>query len=520
MDHNDRQIVRGEYHMLLNSLIRPLQYDVIQGTLDKEIRSIAYDSRNVTKDSVFVVITGFTKDGRQYIPQAIEKGATVLVVDHDVHLQDNREEVTILKVRNSREALAIISAEFYEHPGDALHLIGITGTNGKTSTTYLLKEIFEQAKHTLAVIGTNGTVMNDKRIENKTTTPESLELQQLLCEMHGLDISTCMMEVSSHALELYRVHGLHYDIGIFMNLTPDHLELHKTMEHYFQAKAALFELTNKFNIINVDDSYGKRLVERLVDKEAKIVTFGVHEEADIYPTDIEYSFNQTTFVVHTPAESAKITVNIPGEIYLYNSLAAIATAVCSGISLDVIQKGFEQLDYISGRMELAYDNPNLKVVIDFAHTEDALRNVLQTLRPYVKGRLILVFGVYADMSESGANKRLGMGKVAATYADYSIVTSDNPKWNNPEKILQETSAAVEKYNGNYVAILDRKAAIEYAIQMSQKDDMVLLAGKGHEMTQIIGAKAIPFNEKDIVLNAIHTNKLDGHYLCGDVNDHE
>lgn len=496
--------------MLLNSLITKLDYDMIQGTLNKGVESVAYDSRKVVKDSVFVAISGFMQDGHQYISSAIKQGATVIVVEKDVEIEESNE-VTVLKVKSSREALAIISAAFYENPGNDIHLIGITGTNGKTSTTYLMKSIFEQAKQSFALIGTNGTVINNKQVENKTTTPESLELQQLLKEMKKLDISTCMMEVSSHALELNRVHGLNYDIGVFMNLTPDHLELHKTMENYFQSKARLFGLTNRFNIINIDDQYGKRLVKELSDQETTTVTFGMCEEADIYPTDIEYSFKKTSFIVHTPAESAKITVNIPGKVYLYNSLATIATAICSDIPMNVIQKGFEQVENISGRLELAYDGPNIKVVIDFAHTEDALKNALETLRPFVTGRLILVFGVYADMSESGENKRQGMGEVAAKYADFSVVTSDNPKLNDPEKILQEVSAAVQKYGGNYTAMMDRKEAIEYAVQIAEKDDVILIAGKGHETTQIVGTKEIPFNEKEIVLHAMDKRNLEMQY---------
>jgi len=488
--------------MLLNALLTKLHYEIIQGTLDKDVESIAYDSRKVTKNSIFVAITGYMQDGHQFIPEAINRGATAIIVETDVQVKTSKE-VTVLKVQNARKALAVMAATFYGNPGNDVHLIGITGTNGKTSTTYIMKSIFEQAKQSLALIGTNGTVINSKKVENKTTTPESLELHQLLSEMKTLDISTCMMEVSSHALELNRVYGFHYDIGIFMNLTPDHLEMHQTMEDYFLAKAKLFDLTNRFNIINIDDPYGKRLAQKLTDKETKTVTFGMHENADIYPTDIEYSFHNTSFVVHTPVESAEITINIPGEMYVYNSLAAIATAVCSDIPMHVIQKGFEQIEQIDGRLELVYNHANLNVVIDFAHTEDALKNALETIRPYVTGRLILVFGVYADMSKSGENKRLGMGKVAAKHADFSVVTSDNPKLNDPRQILQEVSAAVKKNGGLYTTILDRKEAIEYAVQMSKKGDYILIAGKGHETTQVIGTTEIPFNEREIVLDAIH-----------------
>ena len=492
--------------MLLNNLLTKLQFEKIQGSLDKQVQSIAYNSNEVTEKGVFVAITGFMEDGHHYISEAIKQGATVIILEKNIMIEES-QNVTVLKVENSREALALITNAFYSNPGDNLHLIGITGTNGKTSTTYLLKSIFESAERSFSLIGTNGTIINNKKIENKTTTPEALELQQLLSEINQLNISTCMMEVSSHALELSRVDTLNFDIGIFMNLTPDHLEMHKTMEGYFQAKAKLFDLTNRFNIINVDDPYGKRLVKDLETKEAKTVTFGINEDADIYPTNIEYSFNQTSFTVHTPVESADITVNIPGKIYLYNSLAAIATAVCSDIPMDFIQKGFAQIEHIKGRLELVYNSSELKVIIDFAHTEDALKNVLETIRPFVTGRLILVFGVYADMSESGKHKRIGMGKVAAHYADFSVVTSDNPKMNDAEQILQEISVAVEKYDGNYKAILDRKDAIDYAVQMAEENDVILIAGKGHETSQIIGTEAIPFSEKEIVLEAINRKKL-------------
>lgn len=499
--------------MLLNTLLTDVPYDLLQGSLNKNIQSITYDSREVKANSVFVAITGFSQDGHQYIHKAIELGATVILVEKNVTCVDF-PDVTFLKVANTRKALALLSANLYDHPGDSMELIGITGTNGKTSTTYLLKSILEQAEQTHALIGTTGVFINDQKIDAKTTTPttpESLELQQILCEMKNACVSTCMMEVSSHALHLHRVDGLHYDIGVFMNLTPDHLEMHKTMEDYFQAKAMLFDLTSKYNIINVDDPYGKRLVEKLTQHQAKTITFGIHNEADIYPSSIEYSLEKTTFTVHTPTESAKMTIHIPGEIYVYNSLAAIASALSAGIPMKMIQKGLAQVKQIKGRLEVAYSSNDLNVVIDFAHTEDSLKNALQTLKPHVKGKLILVFGVYADMSKSGEDKRLGMGTIAAKYADFSIVTSDNPKLNDPEKILHEVSQAVQANNGSYKAILDRKKAIEYAIEISEKNDMILIAGKGHETTQVIGTKEIPFNEKEIVLDAIEKRKFEVQY---------
>ncbi|RDW21532.1 UDP-N-acetylmuramoyl-L-alanyl-D-glutamate--2,6-diaminopimelate ligase [Oceanobacillus chungangensis] len=485
--------------MLLTSILQSLSFDVIQGDINQEIQSIAYDSRDVQTNSVFVAITGFSVDGHNYIDSAIERGASVIIAERKVTTD---KDVTILQVADTRNALALVSANFYHHPTEKLNLIGITGTNGKTSISYFIKSIYDEAKKSIALIGTIGTVINDQVIQTKNTTPESLNLQQFFAAMVEENTKNCMMEVSSHALNLDRVAYSKFNTGIFTNLTPDHLELHKNMDEYFEAKAKLFEMTDSWNIINADDPYGRKLIDRVKNYDTKLVTYGIHNQADIYATDIEYSFNHTVYTVHTPTESVKIRVNLPGEIYVLNSLAAIACAYNNGIPIEVIQQGIHQVKEIKGRLEVVYEKNNFKVIVDFAHTEDALAKAINTLRPFAKGRIILVFGVYADLSEDGKQKFNGMAHVASRLADLSIITLDNPKHHDPVLIMNETIQAMENHEGAYEAIPDRKEAIEHAINISNENDIILIAGKGHETTQIIGDKEISFNEKEIALDAL------------------
>lgn len=485
--------------MLLASIIKNLDFTLVQGKLDIEIERITSNSREVKENSLFVAVPGFVVDGHSFINQAIENGAVAVVVDRDINIS---QDITVIKVSNSRDALANVSAHYHGNPSKEMLLIGITGTNGKTSTSYLVKSIFEEAEKQIGVIGTMGTEFNGSVIKNKNTTPESSELQKLLKLMVDDNVDNCIMEVSSHALELNRVSYCDFNIGIFTNLTPDHLELHKTMDEYFNAKAKLFDLTSEYNIINIDDKYGLRLLDLLKDKSSKLITYGLDDNADIYPSEIHYEFDHTTYTLNTPSGNIRIRVNLPGVIYVYNSLAAIACALCCGIKLETIQAGINNVDGIKGRMEIVYKRGDYNVVVDFSHTEDALEKALNTLKPYVKGRLILVFGVYADSSLDGRKKREGMAKVASKFADLSIVTSDNPKNHDPHMIIQEISEAMGKYKGEYLSILDREEAINYAIDESTENDTILIAGKGHETSQIIGNIEVPFNEREIVMEAL------------------
>lgn len=491
--------------MLLTNILRDLTYTIVKDNLQQEISGIAFNSKDVRKGNIFVCITGFSVDGHDMVDEAIDKGASVIIIEKDVQVS---RDVTILKVSNTRNALAKIAANFYEHPTDNINVIGITGTNGKTSITHFIKSILDEAKQSVGIIGTMGTLINDEAIPTQNTTPESLDLQHFFAEMEKSGVDSCLIEVSSHALALDRVAYTKFNTGIFTNLTPDHLELHKNMEEYFEAKAMLFQMTEEFNIINADDFYGQKLIERLKNNDVKTITYGIHEKCDFYATNIEYRFNQTSYTLHTPFETAEITIHLPGEIYVANSLAAIAAAYSNGIKIEAIKRGLKKVTTIAGRFEVVYEKDDFKVIVDFAHTEDALQKTLSILKPFVKGKIILVFGVYADMSENGKEKRYGMGRVAAEYADFSVVTLDNPKHNDVNQIINETTESIIRNKGKYIAIPDRKEAIRYAIEISEENDFILLAGKGHERTQVIGDKEFTFSEKDIVKEAMKEKIFD------------
>ncbi|WP_168121330.1 UDP-N-acetylmuramoyl-L-alanyl-D-glutamate--2,6-diaminopimelate ligase [Paenibacillus sp. HB172176] len=484
--------------MLLRDLLQDISCDILQGTIDKEVEGIAFDSRECAENWLFVAVRGFTVDGHDYIQKAVASGAAAIITEKAV---DAGSSVTVLQVDDSRLALAYAASRFHGQPASKLNLIGITGTNGKTSTTYFLKSILEKANKTVGIIGTIGAMVGDKKLATRSTTPttpESLHLQQMFADMAESKVDCCVMEVSSHALSLKRTAASAFKSGIFTNLTPDHLELHLTMEDYFEAKAMLFDLTTDYNIINIDDPYGKRLAERLSSRDAELVTYSIESQADVYATDIRYYAEHTEYVAHTPAGSVAIHVNLPGFIYVYNSLAAVACASCNGVPLDEIASGVRAVEQIKGRLEVVYQDPERKIVVDFAHTEDSLEKALATLRPFTKGRLILVFGVYAAPGRPGSPKREAMGGIAARFADFSIITSDNPKDQDPDAIIAEVAEAVEAAGGQYRSIVDRREAIEHAIAISEKDDVILIAGKGHETTQVIGKTEIPFNEAEIV----------------------
>jgi len=481
--------------MRLREVMEGLICRLMQGSLDKEINQVVNDHRKVMPGDVFVAIRGFTVDGHEYISGAIERGATVIVAEQPVEADD---AVTVLEVDDTRQALALLAANYYGRPTEKMSVIGVTGTNGKTSITYFLKSIYDRAGRSIGIIGTIGTLIGDELRKNKNTTPESLTLQQIFAEMADAGILNCVMEVSSHALSLDRVAHSRFETAIFTNLTPDHLELHRSMEEYYAAKARLFAMAEKHNIINADDPYGQRLIQEAASYRARLITYGIDQPAVVSASNIEYTADGTTYTVHTPAGSLPITVHLPGKIYVYNSLAAIAAAYAAGISLQDIQAGIAAVRGIRGRLEVVYKTDDYKVVVDFAHTEDSLEKALTTLKPYTKGRVILVFGVYAARGELGLSKRRGMGKVAARLADLSIVTSDNPKEQDPKAIIADVAAAMEEEGGHYEAIVDRAEAIRRAVEVCQPGDCILIAGKGHETTQIIGKEEIPFHEAELV----------------------
>ncbi|MFF2089805.1 UDP-N-acetylmuramoyl-L-alanyl-D-glutamate--2,6-diaminopimelate ligase [Paenibacillus sp. NPDC058174] len=494
--------------MLLSSITACLEHTLLQGDPQIEIAAIAFDSREVKQGSLFVAISGFETDGHKYIEQAIECGAVAVVVEKKA---DVRAGIPVLMVQDARDALAKLSAAFYGNPTAAMNLIGVTGTNGKTSITYLIQAILEQAGRSVGLIGTMGSQIKGIAVQTRNTTPESLHLQQLFATMRESRVEDCVMEVSSHALHLKRTAYSQFKTGIFTNLTPDHLELHQSMENYFETKAQLFDQATEWNIINADDPYGQLLIKRLNDRNSKtpVLSYGIHSECDIYATQIQCFENGSAFTAHTPAGEIAIQIHFPGMIYVYNALAAIAYGVSQGISLSTIQLGLQHLTGIRGRMETVYEDAANKVIVDFAHTEDGLEQVLTTIRSFASGRIILVFGVYGADGIHGERKRRAMGQVAGTYADLSVVTSDNPKRQNPVRLIHEITRGVKQAGGSYHSFVDRKEAIHYALSKCLPGDIVLITGKGHETTQLLGNTQAPFNEKEIVNSFMAARSLAG-----------
>lgn len=497
MDHNTVQ--RQGDSLKLYEIIEGFSYQLIKGDVSIEIGKIEHDSRKVSKNDMFIAIKGFSVDGHNFIDEAISKGASCIVIEKDIDgpLSDG---VTYIKVKDTLLALAKFSSVFYGNPSKKLHLIGVTGTNGKTSTTFLIKKILEEADKKTALIGTLGAVINGERIENRNTTPESLLLQQHLKRMLDNGNEFCVMEVSSHALDLKRVEYTHFQVGVFTNLTKDHLDYHKTMENYYKSKLKLFSMTNKCNIINGDDEYGKRMLKD-IDNKVPILTYGIDEKCHVYATDINYHTNGVDFKLNTPKGVIPINMKLLGRFNVYNALAAASCAIAYDISLPTIKRGIEAISGIRGRFEVIHvESRDFDVIIDYAHTPDGLEKVLKAIDGFAQGRKIVLFGAGGNRDRE---KRPMMGEVAAKHADICIVTSDNPRYEDPDKIIEDILVGVRRGKAKYIAITDRKEAIKYALEIAKPKDTILLAGKGHETYIIIKDKVIPFDEKQIVMDIIN-----------------
>lgn len=494
--------------MRLLSCVQGLEYKIIKGDIDNDVTGVAFDSREVKPGYIFVAVKGFKVDGHDYVEKAIENGASTVIISRPIDI-DYITHQAIIEVADTRVALAYIASRYYGEPTKKMNVIGITGTNGKTSISYFIKSLLDTLSAKTGVIGTMGTWIGNQKIDTPNTTPESLTLQQIASQMVEADVEYCIMEVSSHALDLHRVSFCHFDSGIFTNLTPDHLELHKDMTQYYRAKEKLFYMTEKTNIINIDDLYGKKMYDTLQEKsDVQCLSYGLKSNADVWAKDIEYTAEYSLYTAVTPQGEIPIRVNIPGEIYIYNTLAVVAWAISEGIEQKVISSGIEALKGVKGRFETVYQDNDYKVVVDFAHTEDGLEKALDTLRQFVKGRLLLVFGVYAAPGLIGLDKRTAMGKVAAQKSDFAFITSDNPKEQDPVQIIEDVVTSFKQYSKNYVTVVDRKVAIEEALESMKPGDVLLIAGKGHETSQVVGKEDIPFNEAEIVKSKMKVIRKD------------
>lgn len=480
--------------MLLNELLEGLNYELIQGEIDKKVDQIIYDSRIKTQNGLFVAITGYKTDGHKYINAAIENGAKVIIAEKDVYI--NNQSITIVKVSDSRYALACISANKYDHPSTKLQLIGVTGTNGKTSITYLLGQILEEYNHKIGIVGTIENRIGKEVVTAERTTPESLELQGILSKMVENDITYALMEVSSHALNLKRVDKCAFELGIFTNLTQDHLDFHSTMDEYAKAKAKLFKLC-KTGIINIDSEYASVMME---DAACNIQTYGIdNHAADYYATNIKITAKGTSYVLNCKQGTFNVYVPIPGKFTVYNTLAVIASAAYLSIPMENIINSLAHISGVPGRVQSFTSNKGYTVLIDYAHTPDGLKNVLEAITEFADERIITVFGCGGDRDRT---KRPIMGEIAACYSDYVIITSDNPRSEDPIQIINEIEGGVNQHTKPYEKIEDRKEAIAAALKKVSKGDVVLIAGKGHENYQILKDKTIHFDDSEIVQQII------------------
>ncbi len=478
--------------MNLEQIIKDYKFNSVDGKKNIDIKKIENDSRLVEKGDMFIAEKGYTVDGHEYIEDAISNGAIAVVTEKEILDHD----ITWIQVENSVEAMAKFSSNFYQRPWEKMNMIGITGTNGKTSTSYFLKSIFDQSSKKTGIIGTNGALVGDEHININNTTPNSLTTHRLLDHMYKEGVDKCIMEVSSHALDLERVKYMEFDTGLFTNISKDHLDYHGTMENYFRAKAKLFEKTKKYNIINIDDPYGKKILAEIKSK-VPTITYGIKERADIRATNIEHGLSFIKFDLNFKEDMVRIKINTPGEFSVYNALAAASLAYASNIELGQVKKGLESLKGVRGRFELVPTARDYNVIIDFAHTADGLEKVLRVIDEFAKGRKIVLFGAGGNRDKT---KRPEMGETVAKHADLSIVTSDNPRDEDPEMIIDDVLKGTKLSGGEFVKIVDRKEAIIYALENAEKNDIILLAGKGHELYTMIKGEKIPFDERQIVLD--------------------
>ncbi|MGL5381369.1 UDP-N-acetylmuramoyl-L-alanyl-D-glutamate--2,6-diaminopimelate ligase [Clostridium sp.] len=478
--------------MKLLELLNGVEYEVLQGGLDKEVNHIQYDSRKIVEGDMFVCLKGFEVDGHNYVNKAIEQGATVILCENDVQI--DKEGITVVKSIEGRKALALMSANYYGNPAKKLKLIGVTGTNGKTTNVYMLKAVLEKAGKKVGLVGTIANYIGDEEIKSERTTPESLELQKLFKDMVDKECEYCVMEVSSHSLDLDRVYGCNFEVGIFTNLTRDHLDFHKTFDNYYNAKFKLFE-RSKTSVINVDDNYGYRVLNDAKNVDTtSIVTYSIKNESDVKATNIEIKNGN----IHFDVNGTVYNSILPGEYNIYNALGVIGAMKSLNISDESIKEGLLNV-VVPGRCERIgnkYDIP-YEIIIDFAHTPDGLKNILETLKGFTKNRLIAVYGCGGDRDKV---KRLEMGRVGTEIADLAIITSDNPRSEDKMAIIKEILCGVEKTN--YLAITDRIEAIKMALDMAEEGDVVVLAGKGHETYQITENGYEHFDEREVVENIL------------------
>jgi UDP-N-acetylmuramoyl-L-alanyl-D-glutamate--2,6-diaminopimelate ligase len=491
------------------------------GRSSMEVTGVTQDSRRVKAGDLFVAVPGTKEDGAQYIGEAVSRGAVAVVSEKPV----GSSQVPFFKVSNARKALALIAANFYGRPAQQLTLLGVTGTNGKTTTTYLLEAMSTAAYSSTGVIGTLGYKVAGRTVELPNTTPDALELHRILREMVDSGVETVVMEVSSHALVQERVHGLTFKAAAFTNLSRDHLDYHKDIEDYFQAKRKLFGehlSPTGVAVVNGDDTYASRIYNELRGQKRMAWKFSRAGNGEISATDVSYSLQGIKATLKTPAGDIPVKSKLLGPHNLENILAAAGVALGAGMARRDVQTGIERMTKVAGRMERVENympGPAPAVLVDYAHTDDALKRALEAMRALAKGRVIVVFGCGGDRDKG---KRPLMGAAAAEGADLVVVTSDNPRTEDPEEIISQVTPGLEKGGvrrisagkaksgeKGYLVEVDRRTAIETAIGMAREDDVVLIAGKGHETYQIVGGEKRAFDDREAAAKALASRPPQG-----------
>ncbi len=487
----------------LGDLIRDIDVVQAKGDLDIGVSGLSYDSRKVRPGYVFVCVEGFKTDGHQYVPSALESGAAAVVAQKPVEVPGG---VPLVLTGDSRKALALMGAAFADYPSRQLNMVGITGTNGKTTTTYLIEQIFKEMGHKVGLIGTIMNKIGDRVLPVSNTTPESLDLQLLLRDMVNEGVTHAVMEVSSHALELDRVAGVEYDTAVFTNITQDHLDFHETMENYLAAKKKLFaglsrysgKQGQKYGIVNIDDPSAREIVDSAT---GRVVTYGVEKDCDIRAGNISLRAGGVSFDVYTPAGDVYLGLHLTGLFNVYNALAAVAVGFVNDIDLTSIKEALESVKGVPGRLEKVDEGQDFSVLVDYAHTPDGLENIIKAARGFARGRVVTVFGCGGDRDRT---KRPIMGEISGRLSDYTVITSDNPRTEDPLFIIAQIEEGVRKAadRSRYSVIPDRREAIGYAINMARPGDVVLIAGKGHETYQLVQDKVLHFDDREEASKAL------------------
>ncbi len=497
---NDRMLV-----MRLVELLEEIPFYNASTSLEGiQIDSIEMDSRVNSPNSLFVCISGYTQDGHDFVDQAISNGAIAIIAEKPV-----KTNVPVIMVRDTARAMSMLAVRFYHNPTRKLPLIGVTGTNGKTTVTYLLETIFNHNKQKTGVIGTIQMKIGDETYPVNNTTPDSLSLQRFFSKMLHKEVDQAIMEVSSHALDMGRVHGCEFDVAIFTNLSQDHLDYHKDIDDYLRAKSLLFaQLGNtyakhqpKFAVLNEDDPSSSVLKRSTAQN---ILTYSCKKEADVTAKDIRLDAGGTSFTLRTPVGAIEINSKLIGMFNVYNMLAASTAAIAKNIPLAVIKDALESITGVNGRFEPVDEKQNYAVIVDYAHTPDSLENVMQTIKEFAEGKVYVVVGCGGDRDRT---KRPLMAGIALHYADRAIFTSDNPRTEDPAQILKDMTTDLSRNKADYDVISDRKEAIEHAIKLAQKNDIILIAGKGHETYQQIGLVKYDFDDREVARHAIKTKGI-------------